>query len=194
MRGGRRGLARFLPKFPRLDAIQNQLSKKAAAHERDKKNNEALSPTEAEVFGLVPDILLSPVLRRVLCNPTNFSFNPRSTILARVNRAELGDFDALVLGLFLMSHYKGQLVVPDFGFYGREAHVRLIRENRLIAGVNTLQELTPKLRQSVLLIPEKIPWGTTHDDAVTLAEYARLRPDPTRVDNPYNRFIDEAMA
>lgn len=93
------------------------------------------------------------MLRRVLCNPTDqFSFNPRSVILARINRAELGDFDALALGLFVMSHYKGQIVVPDFGFYGREGHVSLIREERLIAGINFLGELPPKLRQTALLI------------------------------------------
>jgi hypothetical protein len=33
-----------------------------------------------------------------------------------------------------MSYYKGQLVIPDFGFYGRDIHSRLIREERLIAG------------------------------------------------------------
>ena len=35
-----------------------------------------------------------------------------------------------------MSHAKGQVAVPDFGFYGRDIHSRLIREERLIAGVN----------------------------------------------------------
>src|ERR1700735_26576 len=74
------------------------------------------------------------VLRRVLCNPMNFSFNSNSVIQARIDRAELGDFDALVLGLLLVSHAKGQVVVGDFGFYGRDIHSRLIREEQLIAG------------------------------------------------------------
>ena len=51
---------------------------------------------------------------------------------------ELGDADCLVLGLFLMAYYPGQIVVPDFGFYGRECHISLIRKERLIAGVNFL--------------------------------------------------------
>ena len=51
-----------------------------------------------EAMELLKDILISPVLKRVLCNDTNFSFNPRSVICARLNRAELGEFDALVLG------------------------------------------------------------------------------------------------
>jgi len=41
-----------------------------------------------------------------------------------------------VLGLFLMAQFWGQVIVQDFGFYGREAHAWLMRENRLIAGVN----------------------------------------------------------
>ena len=79
---------------------------------------------------------MSPVLKRMFCGKPNFTFTPRSMIVARVNRAELGDFDALVLGLLLMASYKGQVIVLDFGFYGRDAHISLIRENRLIAGVN----------------------------------------------------------
>lgn len=110
--------------------------------------------------------------------------------MARLNRAELGDFDALVLGLFLMAHFKGQLVAPDFGFYGREGHVSLIREGRLIAGVNTLQEPPARLRQSVLLIEDKVASGTTADDAETLARYARLLPGT----NGFNSFVQDAMA
>jgi hypothetical protein len=82
---------------------------------------------DEEVNGMMMgDLLASPILKRILCNPTNFSFNPNSFILAKVNRVELGEFDALVLGLLLMAHFKGQIVVPDFGFYGREAHIGLI--------------------------------------------------------------------
>jgi hypothetical protein len=91
-----------------------------------------------EAIATVDELMMSPVLKRVLCNPTNFSFNPNSKILARIDRAELGDFDSLVLGLLLMAHFKGQLVVPDFGFYGRDLHQAYIREQRLIAGVNFL--------------------------------------------------------
>jgi len=50
--------------------------------------------------------------------------------------------------------------------------VSLIREERLIAGVNFLEELSPKLRQSVLLIKDKVPKGTTVQDAETLAAYS----------------------
>jgi hypothetical protein len=126
-----------------------------------------------EVDGMIDRLLFTDVMRQVLCSENDFAFTGKNTkVFARVNRAELGEFDALVLGLFLMAHFKGQIIVPDFGFYGREAHVSLIREGRLIAGVNSLSELSPRLRQSVLLIPDKVGSGATYEDAETLARYA----------------------
>jgi hypothetical protein len=129
-------------------------------------------------------------MRTVLCSGSDFAFTGKNTkVFARINRAELGEFDALVLGLFLMAHFKGQIIVPDFGFYGREAHVSLIREGRLIAGVNSLSELPVKLRQSVLLIEDKVASGTTLEDAEMLAEYARL----ARGTNGFNEFVQDAI-
>jgi hypothetical protein len=168
VRNGKRALLKALRSANRLDRVTG----------------------DEEVTGMVEDLLISPLLSRVLCSTGNqFSFNPNSTILARINRAELGDFDALVLGLFLISHFDGQITVPDFGFYGREAHVSLIRENRLIAGVNSLSELPPRLRSSVLLIADKEASGVTFEDAQTLADYARV----LRGTNAYNAFIDQVM-
>lgn len=146
-----------------------------------------------EVTGVLNDLLQSPVLKSVLLKPTNFSFNPNSLIFARLNRAELGDFDALVLGLFLIGHFKGQLCVPDGGFYLKDSHTNLIREERLIVGLNFLDEVSPKLHNALLLMEDIEPCGTLYDDAVTLAKRAGLRPDYTKDDNPYNNFIDRAM-
>jgi len=143
-------------------------------------------------YGKVRRLMRSPVLKDMLCKPTNFSFKDSSPILARINRAELGDFDALATGLFLMAHYKGQIVVPDFGFYGRDAHVSLIREQRLMAAVRFLDELPQQLRRSVLLIKDKVVAGAWYDDAVLLAKYEGLQPDPLRADNSFQRFIKAA--
>lgn len=167
VRNGRRSLLKALLSSTRLDEIEG----------------------DEEVRGMIEDLLQSPVLRRVLCSKNNqFSFNPNSTILARINRAELGDFDALILGLFLMEQFKGQVIVPDFGFYGRDVHLSLIRENRLVAGVNFLSELSPKLRNS-LLLEETVASGATFEDAGILADYARI----PRGTNAFNSFVDQAM-
>ena len=64
----------------------------------------------------------------------------------------------------------------------------LIREGRLVAGVNTLQELSPKLRQNVLLITDKVGAGTTYEDAE--ARYARLAPGTVA----FSDYLSEAMA
>jgi hypothetical protein len=102
VRNGKRALLKARLSGERLDKIQPPIS-----YGRAKK-----SDNDDEVSGMIDDLLVSPILRRVLCNPlTEFSFNPKSVIFARLNRAELGDFDALVLGLFLMAHFKGQVVV-----------------------------------------------------------------------------------
>jgi hypothetical protein len=63
--------------------------------------------------------------------------------------------------------------------------VSLIREKRLIAGVNCLEELPPSLRQAVLLIEDRVGSGTTYEDAEVLAKYARLRPGTTG----FNDFV-----
>lgn len=112
-------------------------------------------PSYISAQRMVRRVLRSPVLRKVFCRSPNFTLNPVSKIVARVGRKELGDFDALMLGLFLMANFEGQIVVPDFGFYGREGHVLLVREGRLIAGVNVLSELPPKLRQTLLIGSER---------------------------------------
>jgi hypothetical protein len=91
VRNGKRALLKALLTANRLDEVRG----------------------DEEVQGMIGDLLMSPVLKRVLCNPGDqFSFKPNSVILAKIDRAELGELDALVLGLLLMAHYKGQVVVP----------------------------------------------------------------------------------
>lgn len=140
--------------------------------EPDKKS----STGEVWAYGKLRRLMRSPILKRMLCSPTNFSFNPRSTIMARVNRAELSEFDALAVGLFLIAHFRGNIIVPDFGFYGRDTHTALIRENRLIAGVHSLDDLPDKLRRAVLTIEDKTITGALYDDAVELAKLRALTP------------------
>lgn len=167
VRNGKRALLKALLKAERLDKLDG----------------------DEEVSAMIDDLLASPVLRHILCEPENFSFGSRSPILARVNRAELGEFDGLVIGLLLMAQFKGQIVLPDGGFYLRDIHRNLVREDRLIAGVNFLDELPEKLRQAVLLM-DKVPSGTTVKDAETLALYEQT----VRGTVKYHDFIDDAIS
>jgi hypothetical protein len=106
--------------------------------------------------------------------------------VARINR--FGDHDARILGSLLISQFKGQVIVPDFGFSARDFHSYLIRENRLIAGVYSLSELNPKLQQMCLLM-EKEAAQCTYDDAEVLARYEGLIPSTVG----YAAFVDSVM-
>lgn len=173
VRNGKRALVKLLLDAERLDDLGTPKD-----------------DAEREAVGMVEDVLVSPVLWGVLCGEgQKFRFSPDTKIVARVNRAELGDFDALALGLFLIGQAKGQVAIKDFGFYGREGHLSLIREERLIVGVNFLSELPEKLRSAVLLMQEKVGAGAIFEDAETLAKYARLEKGT----NGWNSFVQHCV-
>lgn len=186
VRNGRRALARLLLTYKRLDRMERWLEKKG--------QDEELSPAHAEVLGMLSEIMFSDVLPQVLCSSRKeFSFNPNTVILARINRQELGDDDALALVFFLLNHYKGQVVVRDFGFYGRNEHIRLIREKRLVAQVDTLEGMPERLVQNLLLMKSKFAKNANFKDAELIARNSGLKPDFLREDNEYNKFIKDAM-
>jgi hypothetical protein len=145
-------------------------------------------PSQEKARRMIERLLLSPIIRQMLCESNEFKFSPRQAVMARLNRNELGDFDAFAIGQFLMSFYKGHIIVPDFGFYGRERHLNLISQGRLTVGVNFLGELSPKLRNGVFLIKDKVVAGATVEDAETLARIAGMVPGTVE----YNDFIDAA--
>lgn len=142
-------------------------------------------PAHTDALQKIETLLLSPVLSTVLTGPQNFPL--RGIVLARLNRAELGDFDCFVLANLLVSNYKGHVVVPDFGFYGAKHHLSLMRQNRLVAGVNFLAE--SPLRNSLLLIEQKTASHCLPEDAETLAQYEGL----THGTNAYNDFIERSI-
>ena len=153
--------------------------------------SDSKGPHKRDAYQKIQMLLLSPVLERVLNHPTNPSFT--GTIIAKLNRVELGEFDCFVLANLLISQYSGPVMLPDFGFYACPFHVKLIRQNRLIAGVTSLDEV-PKLKSHLLQIETKTGSQCTYDDAVTLAKYAGLRPDHDHADNPYEAFIQACIA
>jgi hypothetical protein len=128
----------------------------------------------------IQTLLFSPVLRSVLTRPTNVSF--KGIMLARLNRAELGEFDCFVLANLLISQYPDD--IPDFGFYSCSSHSDLLRQGRLIAGINAFDEV-PTFKHTLLLAPTKIASRCNAEDAKILALYQGLLPGT----NIYNDFI-----
>lgn len=172
VRNGKRALTRLLLANPRR---------------LDKLPEDDHQVGTAEALSTVEDMLLSPVLTQVLCNPTNFSF--KGAIVARLNRAEIGDFDAFLLAALLIGQCKGQIVVPDFGFYGRDFYSSLIRQNRLVASVTFLGEVSPKLQQLLLLIKDKSIYRTTREDAERLVFYTNHREPRNLMDLDEGEYL-----
>jgi hypothetical protein len=172
VRNGRRALTRLL--------LERPLSLDRLPRSQD--------PGAEEALAIVDDLLISPTLQRVFTGRPLFRF--QGPIVAKLDRAQLGDFDAFVLASLLTQRFQGRIIIPDFGFYGRSFHVPLIRQNRLVAGVSTLSELAPTLRQQVLLIRDKEGAQCTYDDALTLALYAGLTPGETG----HTAFVQERMS
>ena len=126
-----------------------------------------------EATNIIKAILFFKTVRHALTGTKHiFPFKKEARICALLDRAKIGEKPALIIAFMLMSFYKGQIIIPDGGFYLRDAHSNLVREERLIAGVRYLSELPLQLRKSVLLIKDKIPSHVLYEDAVTLAELA----------------------
>jgi hypothetical protein len=114
---------------------------------------------------------LSPVLSNVLTKPTNVSF--KGIVIARLDRAALGDFDCFVLGNFLAALYPYTVIIPDFGFYQCDLHQRLLRQDRLWAGIQSFDQV-PAFTQSLIVIKDKEGTLCTPHDAELLAVYEGL--------------------
>lgn len=147
-----------------------------------------------DAYQKLKTIMLSPVLKSVLCKSVNFRVKGRHTdkgvVLARLDRATLGDFDCFLLGNLLISAYKGHVIIPDFGFYSCPFHVSLMRQGRLTAGLHFLDEVPPKIRQNLLLNGPRIANGCSFDDAEELARWDCRHVKHT---NGYDAFIERCM-
>jgi hypothetical protein len=105
-----------------LDFISDVLDRKPASfaefadmiEQPDKKS----SPGHVWAYSKVRRNLRSPILRDVFCGRPNFTFKRGSVNQARTNRAELGSFDALTLGLFLIAQFSGQIDYRDDLIHG----------------------------------------------------------------------------
>lgn len=178
VRNGKRALAKLILNAGWLDRLKHN----------------SKDPDITEANNAVDDILFSPVLKHFLCNPartTNFSLE--GIVLVQLDRATLTDFDAFLMGNLLIAAYQGQIVVPDFGFYACPFHTSLVRQERLIAGVQFLDQV-PFIKDTLLLMDRKEARTSTVKDAKTLASFAGLRPDPLRANNDYEDFIDASIA
>lgn len=159
-----------------------------------------------DAYRTIQTALLYPVLKRVLDRETTVTLDGK--VIVHLDRARMGDRVCFILGNVFISAYPGHVVVPDFPFYAIPSHIQLIRQGRLTAGVDFLSDLDHrlKLRNALLASEQTRPFSygrvqtythhgcrTSYPDAVTLAQYAGLRPEFDHADSAYNAFIEECM-
>jgi len=143
-----------------------------------------------EIVRLEKDILFAEVTRKALTYHRPFTFKKNTLSIARISRAKLGLKDARILTYFLMSYYKGQIILPDAGDYLTDTHINLLLEKRLIFSVTYLKELPEKFKRAALIRSQRIPSKTNYEDAAELATYDC--PFPPHTDG-YDTFIKKAM-
>lgn len=134
----------------------------------------------------IASILINPVLRNFLTRAPTFP--PDKLVIVIIDRAQWGDFDSFTVANFLINYAHGHIIIPDFGFYAREFHITLMRQKRLIAGVNFLSELPHNLQQASLHDSYLVP-PCTAEDAERVALYRGLIPG--RVE--HTQFLQEAV-
>lgn len=160
--------------------LQKLLSKKTKLENLiSKKDNE-------DAYEKIQTLLLSPILNGVINNPTNLSF--AGILLAKLDRAVLGNMVCYVLANFLISQYEGPVVIPDFGFYAHKGHSDLLRQGRLTIGIRSFAEL-PDFKVELLSIENKMPSRCVAEDAEILAQYKGLMPGVVN----HSTFITEAI-
>ena len=113
------------------------LDKPASLHSLIPTPDKKSSTGHVWAYHKIQRILASPPLRRVFDPDANqFKLNAQRVVIAHLDRSDLEEFDALLLGLLLIGQYHGQVCIPDLGFYGRDAHTRLVRQKRLKSPLN----------------------------------------------------------
>lgn len=140
---------------------------------RASKNFLAVRSDNEEVQGMLEQILFFKTVKDMVSGD-EFSLAKNTVVIAHLDRKALGSRVCLIVGLLLLNAYKGQVVVKDFDFYGRDAHIDLIEQGRLMAHVRTLANVPTRLRENLLLIKKKSAINANYKDAKMLAESSGL--------------------
>ena len=123
----------------------------------------ALAPLQNKIGTL----LMSPMIRNIVGQEVT-TFGNASVIIANLDRAKLGDTTARLLGGLLIARSRGNVVIPDYGFFSAPLP---LPQDRFTVSLNFLDELAPVLRQAILGIDEKYVFKTNKKDAEELLFY-----------------------
>jgi len=120
----------------------------------------------------VGKLLMSPTLRNIFGQQfSTFSLSAPKIVIAKLDRAKLGDLTTYLLGSLLIARSVNHTYVHQLGFFSSDHLAAHITRGNFTVTVDFLDQLTPKLRQTVLQFDQKYVFKTNRDDAQELAFY-----------------------
>jgi hypothetical protein len=139
----------------------------------DKKQRlAALAPLQNKIGTL----LMSPMIRNIVGQPRTL-FKDADYTIANLDRSQLGDTTARLIGGLLIARSTGPVVITDYGFFSSPIP---FPQDRFTVSFNFLDQLPLNLRQEVLGIPSKFVFKTNRADAEVLSFYVGI-PNPSMI-------------
>jgi hypothetical protein len=126
----------------------------------------------APLLNKIGTLLMSPTIRNILGQKrSTFSLTKRNIVIANLDRADIGDLTARLLGGLLIARSSGRVYINDFPFFASDHFASLFPQERFSISLSFLDQLTPPLQQALLSIEDKIVLKTSPSDAERLMFY-----------------------
>ena len=119
----------------------------------------------AQIEAKLGTLLLSPVMRRTLEDPSTYYIGKTKILIANLSRSKLGDTTSKLLGTLLISQATTPVYINDFGFYASGHLASLFSQGGYTVALQFLEELSRAVQQTVLGFDEKYVFKTTPEDA-----------------------------
>jgi hypothetical protein len=137
----------------------------------------------APLLNKIGTLLMSPTIRNIVGQKrSTFSLAQGQIIIADLDRAELGDLTARLLGGLLTARSSGQVYINDLGFFASDYLASLLSQNRFAVALSFLAETrrSPALTQALLSVEDKTILRTNRKDAEELSFYVNA-PNPRKL-------------
>jgi hypothetical protein len=126
----------------------------------------------APLLNKIGTLLMSPAIRNIVGQRhSTFSWAKKNIVIANLDRSENGDLTARLLGGLLIARSSGHVYINDFPFFASEHFASLFPQERFSVSLSFLDEVPPRLQQSLLSIEDKVALKTSPTDAERLMFY-----------------------
>jgi hypothetical protein len=105
----------------------------------------------APLLNKIGTLLMSPAIRNIVGQRhSTFSLARKNIVIANLDRSQIGDLTARLLGGLLIARSAGPVYINDFPFFASEHFTSLFPQERFSVSLSFLDEVSPKLQQALL--------------------------------------------